>query len=169
MPLCPLFQPVSPFPCYVLARGALGKMSGIWPALGFFFFHLLFLPPHHYNSGGKKKTCQMIISVNICQVTESPCSSVVRATLIYWMCERAAEETRGLTWYFSGWLSLPANWFQQCFFFLSFFFFPKSLIASAATHVASHHNDFIDDTGQIIFSESSCLLLCYQTARRKKV
>lgn len=126
MPLCPLFQPVSPFPCYVLARGALGKMSGIRPALGvFFFLHLLFLPPHRYNSGGKKKkkkTCQMIISVNICQVTESPCSSVVRATLIYWMCERAAEETQGLTWYFSGWLSLPANWFQQCFFFfLSFF------------------------------------------------
>lgn len=118
----------------------------------------------------------MIISVNICQVTESPCSSVVRATLIYWMCKRAAEETWGLTWYFSGWLSLPANWFQQCcFFFFSFFrsfflffFFPKSLIASAATHVASHHNDFIDDTGQIIFSESSCLLFCYQTAHRKK-
>lgn len=44
MPPCPLFQPVSPFPCYVLARGALGKNERHGASLVFLFFLFSFFP-----------------------------------------------------------------------------------------------------------------------------
>lgn len=43
MPPCPLFQPVTPLPCYVLARGALGKNERHGASLVFLFF---FPPPY---------------------------------------------------------------------------------------------------------------------------
>lgn len=81
MPLCPLSQPVSPFPCYVLAWGALGKMRGIQPVL---FFPMIFPSAITYGKLLFHLDCQRIISkVYNSWVTESLCSSVVSVTLIY--------------------------------------------------------------------------------------